>query len=237
MADSLAAVRQAIFEEKWLTTGELLTALRVNYEGYETLRQRLLNRVPHYGNDDDRVDSLAAKWASRYSELVARHSNVRGGIYQPGFYTVSAHVPMGAQVGATPDGRRAGEPLADGGLSPSAGRDRKGPTAVLHSVSKINLELASNGTLLNMKFLPAFFKGRRALEKFVALLRVSASSKSPTCNSTWSLPPCCVRPRLIRKCIATWWCAWPVTVPISRNWIGNCRKRLSDAQSLRTSKL
>lgn len=179
VADSLAAVRQAIFEEKWLTAGELLTALRVNYEGYETLRQRLLNRVPHYGNDDDRVDNLAAKWASRYSELVARHSNVRGGIYQPGFYTVSAHVPMGAQVGATPDGRRAGEPLADGGLSPSAGRDRKGPTAVLHSVSKINLELASNGTLLNMKFLPAFFEGRRALEKFVALLRGFCKLKIP----------------------------------------------------------
>ena len=171
IADSLAAVRQAVFEEKWLTAGELLAALRVNYEGRETLRQRLLNRVPKYGNDDDRVDSLAQEWADRYSELVALYPNVRGGVYQPGFYTVSAHVPMGANVGATPDGRHAGEPLADGGLSPSAGRDREGPTAVLHSVSKINLKLASNGTLLNMKFLPSFFDGQRALEKFVRLLR------------------------------------------------------------------
>jgi formate C-acetyltransferase len=78
---------------------------------------------------------------------------------------------MGANVGATPDGRRAGEPLADGGLSPSAGRDQRGPTAVFHSVSKPNLELASNGTLLNMKFLPTFFENNRALEKFVTLLR------------------------------------------------------------------
>jgi formate C-acetyltransferase len=171
VADSLAAVRQAVFEEKWLTAGELLAALRSNYAGREALRQRLLNYVPKYGNDDDHVDGLASKWADRYSELVSQYSTVRGGVYQPGFYTVSAHVPMGANVGATPDGRHAGEPLADGGLSPSAGRDRKGPTAVLRSVSKINLELASNGTLLNMKFMPAFFDGERALEKFVILLR------------------------------------------------------------------
>ena len=78
---------------------------------------------------------------------------------------------MGANVGATPDGRLAGEPLADGGVSPMAGCDRKGPTAVLRSVSKMNLRLASNGTLLNMKFLPSFFEGKHALEKFVTLLR------------------------------------------------------------------
>jgi pyruvate formate-lyase/glycerol dehydratase family glycyl radical enzyme len=171
VADSLAAVRRAVFEEKWVSADDLLAALRSNYDGYEMLRQRLINHVPKYGNDDDRVDSLALKWADRYSELVAQYPTVRGGVYQPGFYTVSAHMPMGANVGATPDGRFAGEPLADGGLSPSAGRDTKGPTAVLHSVSKINLELASNGTLLNMKFLPSFFYGEKALEKFVTLLR------------------------------------------------------------------
>ena len=171
VADSLAAVRQAVFEENWCTADELLAALRADFEGYEVLRQRLINRVPKYGNDDDRVDGLAAKWADRYSALVAQYPTVRGGTYQPGFYTVSAHVPMGADVGATPDGRRAGQPLADGGLSPMAGRDRKGPTAVLRSVSKINLRLASNGTLLNMKFLPSFFDGQQALEKFVTLLR------------------------------------------------------------------
>jgi len=179
VADSLAAVRQAVFEERWLAAEELLSALRADYEGHEALRQRLLNRVPKYGNDDDRVDSLARKWADRYSELVARYPTVRGGVYQPGFYTVSAHVPMGANVGATPDGRRAGEPLADGGLSPSAGRDRKGPTAVLRSVGKIHLELASNGTLLNMKFLPSVFDGRRALEKFVTLLRGFCALRIP----------------------------------------------------------
>ncbi|MBN1583945.1 MAG: hypothetical protein JXA89_24770, partial [Anaerolineae bacterium] len=92
--------------------------------------------------------------------------------FQPGFYTVSAHMPMGADVGAMPDGRRAGEPLVDGGLSPSAGMDKRGPTAALCSVSKLNLASASNGTLLNMKFAPSFFfDGQLALEKFVTLLR------------------------------------------------------------------
>jgi pyruvate formate-lyase/glycerol dehydratase family glycyl radical enzyme len=171
VADSLAAVQQAIFDDKWLSADELLNALRSNYEGHELLRQRLMNRPPKYGNDDERVDGFARKWADRYSELVSRYTTIRGGTYQPGFYTVSAHVPMGANVGATPDGRRSGEPLADGGLSPVAGRDARGPTAVLRSVGKANLELASNGTLLNMKFLPAFFEMGDALDKFVALLR------------------------------------------------------------------
>jgi formate C-acetyltransferase len=179
VGDSLAAVRQAVFEEGWLSAEDLLAALRADFDGREALRQRLLNRVPKYGNDDDRVDSLSKKWADCYSDLVAQHQNTRGGVYQPGFYTVSAHVPMGANVGATPDGRRAGAPLADGGLSPSAGRDRKGPTAVLRSVSKINLELASNGTLLNMKFLPSFFESAQALDKFVALLRGFCALKIP----------------------------------------------------------
>jgi formate C-acetyltransferase len=86
---------------------------------------------------------------------------------------------MGAHVGATPDGRRAGTPLADGGLSPTAGRDRRGATAVLHSVSRLNLQLASNGTLLNMKFLPSFFDGTEALPNFARLLRGFAALHIP----------------------------------------------------------
>ena len=171
VADSLAAVRQAVFNDRWVTAAGFLTALRQNFAGDEVLRQRLINRVPKYGNDDDRVDRYAQQWGDRYSELVAQYPTIRGGVYQPGFYTVSAHVPMGANVGATPDGRFAGTPLADGGLSPSAGRDKRGATAALHSVSKLNLKLASNGTLLNMKFLPPFFDGAEALKKFVLLLR------------------------------------------------------------------
>ncbi len=179
LADSLAALEQALFTEHWVSAQEMLEALCSNFEGRELLRQKLINRVPKYGNDDDRVDKYAQRWADRYSELVARYTTRRGGIYQPGFYTVSAHVPMGANVGATPDGRLSGEPLADGGVSPSTGMDRKGATAVLKSVSKMNLELASNGTLLNMKFLPSFFNGSRALDKFVMLLRGFSRLKIP----------------------------------------------------------
>ncbi len=171
VADSLAAVKQAVFDEQWVTAGGLLDMLRRNWEGGEVLRRRLIHRVPKYGNDDERVDAFAVRWGNRYCALVEQYPTVRGGSYQPGFYTVSAHVPMGVHVGATPDGRHAGTPLADGGLSPSAGRDRRGATAVLHSVSKLNLKLASNGTLLNMKFLPSFFEGAEALPNFARLLR------------------------------------------------------------------
>jgi formate C-acetyltransferase len=171
VADSLAALRQAVFDEKWVSAQELLSALQADFSEHEILRQRLIHRVPKYGNDDDRVDQYAQKWGNRYSDLVAQYPTLRGGVYQPGFYTVSAHVPMGANVGATPDGRHAGTPLADGGLSPVAGQDRRGATAALQSVSKINLKLASNGTLLNMKFLPSFFAGPAAIKKFVLLLR------------------------------------------------------------------
>ncbi|MCP4399912.1 MAG: glycyl radical protein [bacterium] len=171
VVDSFAAIKQAVFDERWLSAVDLLKVLRENFEDSETLRQRLIHRVPKYGNDDERVDCFEKKWADRYSELVTQHPTIRGGVYQPGFYTVSAHVPMGAHVGAMPDGRKAGEPLADGGVSPSAGRDLKGPTAVLRSVGKMNLRLASNGTLLNMKFLPSFFEGKTALQKFVSFLR------------------------------------------------------------------
>ena len=179
VADSLTALRLALYDERWIEAGDLLLALRSDFSGKEDLRQRLLNRAPKYGNDDDRVDEVAAHWAGRYSDLVAQYANIRGGRYQPGFYTVSAHVPMGAHVGATPDGRRAGQPLADGGLSPSAGRDRQGPTAVLRSVSKLDLALASNGTLLNMKFLPSLLKGDEALRSFVALLKAFCRLKIP----------------------------------------------------------
>ena len=179
VADSLAAIRQAIFDEKWLTARELLEVLKQNFQGQAVLRQRLNNRIPKFGNDDDRVDGYAQKWANRYSALVEQYPTIRGGSYQPGFYTVSAHVPMGANVGATPDGRLAGTPLADGGLSPSAGQDKQGATAVLKSVSKINLKLASNGTLLNMKFLPSFFEGSQALKKFAIFLRGFCKLKIP----------------------------------------------------------
>ena len=107
------------------------------------------------------------------------YRNYRGGLYHTGMYTVSAHVPMGENVGATPDGRYAKEPLADGGMSPVYGRDIKGPTAVLKSVSKLDKTLTTNGGLLNMKFLPEFFKTETGIDKFANFLRTFVDLEIP----------------------------------------------------------
>lgn len=171
VADSLAAIQELVFEKRILTAEKLLTALQSDFEKDELIRVMLINKVPKFGNDIERVDSIGAKWANYFADGLQKYRNGRGGIYQMGLYTVSAHVPMGENVGASADGRRAREPLADGGVSAMYGRDINGPTALLQSVSKLPFEKASNGTLLNMKFLPQFFQTKKGIEKFTMLIR------------------------------------------------------------------
>lgn len=171
LADSLAAIKQLVYDEKKVEKSEMLEALKHNFEGYEFLRAMCLNKVPKYGNDVDWVDVMGTKWAEYFKNRLRTFKNYRGGPYHTGMYTVSAHVPMGENVGATPDGHRAGEPLADGGMSPVYGRDVNGPTAVLKSVSKLDKSLTTNGGLLNMKFLPEFFKNEAGIDKFAGFLR------------------------------------------------------------------
>jgi formate C-acetyltransferase len=171
IADSAAVIKRLVFKEKKIGKKELLEALRSNFRGFEKTRQICLEEVPKYGNDVEWVDKLGADWMAYFNERIRQYKNFRGGDFQMGLYTVSAHVPMGHNVGATPDGRLSGMPLADGGLSPMYGMDRAGPTAVLNSVSRIPSVIASNGTLLNMKFLPSFFRSKTDLEKFSAFLR------------------------------------------------------------------
>jgi len=171
IADSLAAVKKLVYEEKAVDRTELLEALRSNFEDAEDLRQKLLNDAPKYGNDVEWVDLIADKWVEYFSNKFKGLRNYRGGRYHTGMYTVSAHVPMGANVGASPDGRLSGTPLADGGMSAVYGRDHKGPTALLKSVSRVNSMRGSNGTLLNMKFLPQFFRTEEGIKKFASLLR------------------------------------------------------------------
>ena len=170
VADSFAALKKLVFDEAVVGREELLDALRHDFEGYEALRQKLV-RAPKYGNDVEWVDEFGNRWARHFADQLTRFSNARGGPYHMGLYTVSAHVPMGRNVGATPDGRRAGEPLADGGMSAMYGRDMSGPTALLQSVSRVSSRYASNGTLLNMKFLPRTFRNAEERGKFVSLLR------------------------------------------------------------------
>ena len=129
-----------------------------------------IGEITKFGNDDDEVDAFAREMAYTYTRPLESYKNPRGGIFQAGLYPVSANVPLGAQTGATPDGRLAYTPVADG-VSPAAGRDIKGPTAAANSVSRLDHYIASNGTLFNMKFHPSALEGRSGLESFVALIR------------------------------------------------------------------
>jgi len=171
IADSLAVIKKLVFEDQTIKKEELINALRTNFEGNEQLRQYCINRIPKYGNDIAWVDELGADWVAYFAEKLRHYRNYRGGGFHMGLYTVSAHVPMGQNVGATPDGRLACTPLADGGMSPMYGRDKHGPTAVLNSVSRLHSNLATNGSLLNMKFLPSLFNNSTDREKFTSLLK------------------------------------------------------------------
>ncbi len=130
----------------------------------------MIDEVPKFGNDIPEVDAFARDVAYTYTRPLETFDNPRGGKFQAGLYPVSANVPLGAQTGATPDGRYAYTPVADG-VSPSAGKDIKGPTASANSVSKLDHYIASNGTLFNMKFHPSALKGKSGIESFVALIR------------------------------------------------------------------
>ncbi|MCR5303155.1 MAG: glycyl radical protein [Lachnospiraceae bacterium] len=136
---------------------------------YKEIRQMILD-LPKFGNDIDEVDEFAREAAYTYSKPVQNYRNPRGGIFQAGMYPVSANVPLGAQTGATPDGRLAHTPVADG-VSPYVGTDTHGPTAACNSVAKLDHGICSNGTLFNQKFHPSALSGTKALDDFVALIR------------------------------------------------------------------
>ena len=179
LADSLAAIKKLVYDEKMISKHELLVSLQNDFKGHEIIQTMLLNKVPKYGNDIKWVDELGAKWAGYFRERMKDYTNYRGGPYHTGMYTVSAHVPMGENVGASPDGRNALTPLADGGMSPVYGRDMNGPTAVLKSVSRMDNSFTTNGGLLNMKFLPEFFETETGMNKFENFLRAFVDLEVP----------------------------------------------------------
>ena len=137
---------------------------------YKEIKRLIDEECPKYGNDIYEVDMFARDVANSYTKEVEKYKNVRGGIFQAGLYPVSANVPLGGTTGATPDGRLAYTPLADG-IGPASGRDVKGPTATANSVAKLEQCVASNGTLLNQKFHPSALEGMKGLTKFVSLIR------------------------------------------------------------------
>jgi formate C-acetyltransferase len=156
VADSLAAVKKLVFDEKKIAMPELIDALSTNFVNNERLRQMLLNTAPKFGNDDDYVDEIARQSCSVFLNDVKKHRDYWGSIYNPGIWSIELAMILGAAVGALPSGRNAFESLTEG-VSPSRGCDRLGPTASVKSVAKLDHHLMENGSIFNMKFSPSTF--------------------------------------------------------------------------------
>ncbi len=178
LGDSLAAIKKCVFEDKSITTEELWNALANNFEGEEgeRIQDILINDVPKYGNDNDYIDLLLREAYDIYIDEIKKYKNTRygrgpiGGCYYAGTSSISANVPQGAGTLATPDGRKAGEPLAEG-CSPSHAMDKNGPTAVFKSVSKLPTHDITGGVLLNQKVTPQMLAKENDREKLILLMR------------------------------------------------------------------
>lgn len=176
-ANSFGAIKKAVYEDKILTTEEVMNALKSNFTGIEGERiRKILNEAPKYGNDIDYVDNIAKEVYDIYIKEIQKYKTTRygrgpiGGVYGLSTSGISSNVPMGCVTGATPDGRKAWTPAAEG-ASPVQGSDVKGPTSVLKSVTKLPTILMTGGQLLNKKFSPDLLKGEGGFEKFVALIK------------------------------------------------------------------
>lgn len=170
LVNSLSAIRKHVFEDKTITMEELIKALECNFEGYEDMRLMLQNTTPMYGNDIEEVDELAGEMTDFAYDVISGCKSWRGPAFISGLYPVSSHVPHGLVVGALPYGRLAGKALADG-CSPNGGTDHEGPTSVLKSVSKVNHEVHTSGTLLNMRLDPTSVEGDIGLKRISQIIR------------------------------------------------------------------
>ncbi len=172
LADSLAAVKKLVFDERQLTLADLVASLDADFAGLEPLRNLLLNAAPKYGNDDPYVDKIAAAMLELVTEEVMALPPVHGGGRFVACAAGNVHnIVRGKQVGATPDGRRAGEPLADA-TSPFFGRDRQGPTAILNSMGRTACRQVLGGRVANLKFEPEHFAGEEGVRRFGAFTRL-----------------------------------------------------------------
>jgi formate C-acetyltransferase len=171
VADSLMAIRHAVFNENLIKMEALLQALSSNFDGRKRMRKLLINRAPKYGNDNAEVDGIAREISSVILKSFKRYRNARGGTFEPGLQSISAHALFQGAVGATPDGRFRETLLADGGISPAQGRDRNGPTAVIRSAARLDHLEATNGALLNLKLNPDSVTGEEGTQNLVALIR------------------------------------------------------------------
>lgn len=169
ITDILSAIQFNVYGNGHFTMKELLTALGKNFVGYESLRQRVLNRTPKFGNDDDYADSLMKRVFEAYFEAVDGRPTPRGGSYRINLLPTTAHIYFGKMTGATADGRLAGDAVSEG-VSPVQGADRKGPTAVIKSLGKMD-HVRTGGTLLNQKFTPQLLADDTGLAAVKDLVR------------------------------------------------------------------
>ena len=169
LTDSFSVLKHHVYDDESLSMADLVAAIDDDFEGQEALRQRLLNKTPRYGNDDDRADDIMVRCFETYFESVEGRPNLRGGEYHINMLPTTCHVYFGAVMGAMPDGRCAGVPLSEG-ISPVQGADRQGPTAVLKSAAKMD-HLKTGGTLLNMKFSPRLLEGSTGIDMMTSLVR------------------------------------------------------------------
>ena len=169
LTDAVTAMKFHVFDEGTFTMADLLQALHDDFEGHESIRLTLLERTPKFGNDDDYTDSIMRELFEAYFNAIDGRQNTKGGTYHINLLPTTVHIYFGSVMNASPDGRRAGEPLSEG-VSPVQGADRHGPTAVLKSVAKID-HARTGGTLLNQKLTPGLLDQEDGLSKFVSLVR------------------------------------------------------------------
>ncbi len=169
ITDSLSSIKYNIFDNHNLTLKQLLEILKENFSGDEQIRQLFLNKTPRYGNDDDYADDIMKSVFEAFYQEVDGRKNTKGGVYRINMLPTTCHIYFGSVVGATPDGRRAGEPLSEG-ISPVQGADRLGPTAVIKSAAKMD-HIKTGGTLLNQKFTPKLLEGEEGITALMHLIR------------------------------------------------------------------
>jgi formate C-acetyltransferase len=169
ITDSLSAIKKQVFEDQTVTMKQLLNALANNFENEEALRLFLQNKTPFFGNDEDAADTIMQKVYQSLLEAIDGKSNTKGGLYHLNMLSTTCHVYFGKMLGASANGRLAGQPESDG-TSPSHGADRNGPTAVIKSLGKMD-QIKSGGTLLNQRFLPGIVEKEGDIEKLVHLIR------------------------------------------------------------------
>jgi trans-4-hydroxy-L-proline dehydratase len=169
LTDSFASIKKHVFENKTYAMSEFLGALKNNFEGSDRMRQLIMNNTPKYGNDDDYADDIMKELFDAYYNEVNGRKTVKGGTYRIDMLPTTCHVYFGSVTGATPDGRKSGQPQSEG-ISPVQGSDIYGPTAVIKSAGKMD-HIRTGGTLLNIKFTPDLVQNEEGIDRLSQLVR------------------------------------------------------------------